>query len=240
MKYSSETVSKFANWRGFHDPESGIADYKVDVYINNEHKKTFDVGTETEFEDHTISMEHLDQVYFTVHGINGADLEKTADSDGFLVDLSPPILTEISDNIEDHAYQQQNNMMHLKWQFKDEESGIVEYRTVIYETKYGVKQKFWPEHERFNSTIPPMSGKVSVKLDRLSLQDGALYSLHVTALNGALLATSHESSGVTVDTTPPMAPKVKLPLTLYLTMTIFDALEKKSFLKNCRKWIKCW
>jgi hypothetical protein len=40
------------------------------------------------------------------------------------------------------------------------------------------------------------------------LKDGALYSLHVTALNRALLASSHETNGVTVDTTPPQKPKV--------------------------------
>ena len=32
------------------------------MYINNEYMKTFGVGTEREFEDHTISMEHKDQV----------------------------------------------------------------------------------------------------------------------------------------------------------------------------------
>jgi len=29
LAFSSETVSKHANWSGFHDPESGIAAYKV-------------------------------------------------------------------------------------------------------------------------------------------------------------------------------------------------------------------
>jgi len=39
MAFSSETVSKHANWSGFHDPESGIAAYKVDKCTKRNHFK---------------------------------------------------------------------------------------------------------------------------------------------------------------------------------------------------------
>lgn len=92
LSFSSETVSKFANWNGYYDPESSIDRYKIDVVINNEKRGTFETGKATEFEDHTISMEHQDKVTFTVHGVNGADLENSSESNGFLVDLTSPVL----------------------------------------------------------------------------------------------------------------------------------------------------
>ncbi|WAR20850.1 CRB-like protein [Mya arenaria] len=214
QKYSSETVSKFANWHGFHDPESGIQNYRVDVFINNEHKQSFETGTEDQFEDHTISMEHRDNVNFKVHGVNGADLEVDADSNGFQVDLTPPIMTEISDNDNGQSYQSDNTYLSLKWNFQDEESGISLYRVTIYESIFGNKQKNWPQTEQYNETKPvsPYNGRIHIVLDNLSLKDGHKYSLHVSALNGAKLSTSHETQGCTIDTTPPDLPNVHIGL----------------------------
>ncbi|XP_045189288.2 uncharacterized protein LOC123546793 [Mercenaria mercenaria] len=214
LKYSSETVSKSANWNGFLDPESSIDKYRVDVRINNEYKATFDVGKETEFEDETISMEHNDRVYFQVHGVNGASLESTSESDGFTVDLTPPILKELSDSQDGNSFQSNNQQMHLAWDYKDEESGIKEYQTVIFETRYGVKRKIWPSDREYNKSVPLSisSTRMSMTLGQLTLVNGAKYSLHVVTLNHALLASSHESRGVLVDTTPPNILKVKIGL----------------------------
>ncbi|XP_053407458.1 uncharacterized protein LOC123547213 isoform X2 [Mercenaria mercenaria] len=214
LSFSSETVSKFANWDGYYDPESGIDHYKVDVVINNEEKGTFEAGKQSEFEDHTISMEHQDQVVFTVYGVNGADLENASNSNGFMVDLTTPVLRDISDNNKKLTYQSDNTKMDLTYEFEDPESGIKEYRIIIYETKYGVKQKFWPRDSHYNISQPPTPffTKITTLLNGLSMTDGAQYSLHVTALNRALLASSHETSGVTVDTTEPQPPKVHIGL----------------------------
>ena len=210
MRYSSETVTKTCHWNGYRDPESAIEKYKVDVYINYELKDSFDVGTEPEFEDKTISLEHNDHVYFSVHGINGAGLGNVSQSNGFVVDHSPPIMTKLSDTENGAPYQSEKTALHLRWSFKDDESGIKEYRTVIYETKEGIKQKFWPKYAAFNSSEPlsEFSGDMNVFLGNLSLSDGGKYSAHVTSINGALLSTAHESKGVVVDTTPPTISKV--------------------------------
>ncbi|KAH3823847.1 hypothetical protein DPMN_125670 [Dreissena polymorpha] len=215
LKYSSETVSKHAHWRDYYDTESGITNYKVHVYINNELKKTLETGTFSELEDHTISMEHKDEVYFQVHGVNGAELEAAARSDGFMVDHTPPIMTEISDNQHGNRYQADKSNLNLKWDFLDSESGIDMYRTVVYEHRHGIKNKYWPTTERYNETKPMNSfnGKMDCSLGNLNMEDGVTYSLHVTAFNGALLATAHESAGIMIDTTPPTTPKVKIPQT---------------------------
>ena len=52
------------------------------------------------------------------------------------------------------------------------------------------------------------NGKMERALGDLNMEDGGIYSLHITAFDGALLATAHESSGVTIDTTQPSEPTV--------------------------------
>ena len=210
MRFTSETVTKACYWDGYSDPESDIKQYLVDVYINNALEGTFDVGLKKHFEDRTLSLEHNDHVYFSVHGINGAGLSAVADSDGFTVDHTPPIMTEISDSDNSLPYQSDNTMLYLRWNFRDDESGIAEYRTLIYETKHGVKQKIWPQSSPYNVSVPEseIARRMYVILEGLALQDGGKYSLHVTAQNGALMTTAHESVGVIVDTTAPNTPKV--------------------------------
>ena len=54
------------------------------------------------------------------------------------------------------------------------------------------------------------------------MKNGRKYSVEVTALNGAKLATLHESHGVIVDTTPPViqnvSPRLSCPIPLNHTM----------------------
>ena len=225
MRFSSETVTKTCHWTGYQDPESGINKYKVDVFINTELKGSFEVRTNHNFEDKTISLEHKDRVYFTVHGINGAGLGIAADSNGFLVDHTPPIMTKLSDTENDTPYQSDRTTMHIRWSFEDDESGIKEYRTIIYETKEGSKQHFWPKHAAFNLSEPmsEFSDDKNIVLGNLSLNDGGKYSVHVTSVNGALLSTSHESEGVVVDSTPPRAPKV---IRLHIFLKLLKDLKK--------------
>lgn len=212
LKYSSETVSKFANWDGFFDPESGIASYKVDVYINNVYGASFEDISAEVFEDHTLSMKHNDELMFRVHALNGAESEVTAESNGFTVDLTPPVLQYMSDNNDNAEYQKETSSLTLKWSFIDKESIVTEYRVVILEKRNGITQKFWPADKTFNLTTPvsPYFGEMSIEQKNLTLKEGVTYALKVTALNGAGLSFSHETKGVTVDSSPPNRPKVNI------------------------------
>ena len=70
--------------------------------------------------------------------------------------------------------------------------------------------KFWPvvsDHHviHLNLTSPTAE---QLHLHGLTLHNGASYSVKVTAINRAKMATAMESTGVTVDTTPPVILKV--------------------------------
>ena len=70
----------------------------------------------------------------------------------------------------------------------------------------GRKTKFWPELSDFHPIRLNVTSSTEeqLHLDGLSLQNGAAYSVKVTAINRAKMATAEESEGVTVDTTPPV------------------------------------
>jgi len=150
------------------------------------------------------------QVHVQVFGVNGAELEVGVNSDGFLVDLTPPVMTEMADTREGNRYQSDNTALNLRWNFEDWESGIKLYKVQILESYHGIKQTFWPVSGSYNETKPlnPNYGQMQVAINGLTMKDGRVYSLHVSAINQAHLTTAHETNGVTIDTTPPSTPKV--------------------------------
>nr|KAG5706426.1 hypothetical protein BaRGS_032819 [Batillaria attramentaria] len=189
IDFTSETATITTTWSDFRDPESGLTPYSLSVSINQQLDKVFtDINAET-FTDHSFSFQH----------------------DGMLVDHTPPDLLSISTKNQTQ-YQQRDDVLHFIWQFKDPESGVAEYRCVIYKLHQGRKSKFWPAVTDFYSIRlnTTSSSHGELHLDGLSLENGAEYSLAVTALNRAKMATAEESNGVTVDTTPPRILKVSL------------------------------
>nr|KAG5700346.1 hypothetical protein BaRGS_029598 [Batillaria attramentaria] len=167
-------------WEDFADPESNIGRC-VDV--------------------------HGDKVHVKVKATNRAGSDVTVTSDGMEVDHTPPVLQKLTTS-DGGRYQKRDDKLDFVWKFVDEESGIAEYRSVVFEKFQGRKMKIWPKASDYyvthsNDTTPgllslPLSGR------QLKLTNGATYSVKVTAINKAKLATSEESAGVTVDTTPPV------------------------------------
>ncbi|KAJ8312545.1 hypothetical protein KUTeg_009918 [Tegillarca granosa] len=218
IAYSSESATKNCYWGNFSDPESHMAEYEVSVYINREFIKTFSVNVQEEFFDHSISMKHLDTVDFSLKGTNGAGLSVVVNSDGFLIDHTPPDMDFLHDTADGSRYQSSKDKLNLKWKFDDSDSGIKEYRFFINQMMHGIKSRFWPQHEQFTTTTPAsqFQALMNKEINGLSLTDGAKYSVHVTAINGALMSTSHESEGVIVDTSPPViTKKANIPGVIY-------------------------
>ncbi|KAK7493737.1 hypothetical protein BaRGS_00015066 [Batillaria attramentaria] len=205
--YTSETATVTTSWAGFYDPESGLAPYSLSVFINDELENTFsgiDID-KLQYTDHAFSLQHRDIVTAELQATNRAGSNVKVVSDGMLVDHTPPDLVYMATENKTR-YQQRDDTLDLTWEFQDLDSGIAEYRCQILELFQGRKSKFWPVTDdnhviRLNATSPPAT---ELHLDGVKLQNGAAYSLKVTALNRAKMATSEESEGVTIDTTPPV------------------------------------
>ncbi|XP_033747032.1 uncharacterized protein LOC117332256 [Pecten maximus] len=211
--FSSETATKSCNWNKFADPESHISKYDISLYINRKHIQTFAVAERTQFTERSIAMNHRDEVEFVVTAANGAGLTVDVTSDGFLVDHTPPLMDHIYDTETRNHYQNFNDHLDVSWLFEDGDSGIKEYRYFINKQHQGGKHKSWPTNSSYLTTDPSLNdGPVKMKIDELNLENGAMYSIVVTAVNHALLSTTHESFGVVVDRTVPVLTKVHIGL----------------------------
>ena len=64
INYTSETATITTSWADFYDPESGLADYTLSVFVNDDLDKTF-TGISSglqEYTDHSFSLQHGDTV----------------------------------------------------------------------------------------------------------------------------------------------------------------------------------
>ncbi|OWF46933.1 Delta-like protein 1 [Mizuhopecten yessoensis] len=213
IDFSSETATKSCNWNNFSDPESHISKYDISLFINREYIQTFELFALTQFTEISIAMNHLDEVGFVVTAENGAGLRADVTSDGFLVDHTPPVMNYIIDTENAKRYQSFNDHLDVSWSFEDGDSGIKEYRYFINKQHQGGKHKSWPANDAYETTHSALKeGPVNLKIDQMTLVNGAMYTIVVTAINNALLSTSHESFGVVVDGTLPLLTKVHVGL----------------------------
>ena len=208
IQFSSEAATIRAAWNGFYDPESHIKDYSVGVYVNGEHRRTFDAGQENSLLDNSMSFKHMDNVYNQITAENGAELTIEGESNGFMVDLTPPVTMFVKDSNSHTGYQSNNAALDVSWNFEDAESKVVEYRYFIKELSGGQKRKVWPLTDAYVSLKPQSTTLVDTTI-HLTLSDGLIYYVYVTALNGAGMSTSQESVGVSVDSSPPIIDKVR-------------------------------
>lgn len=209
IDYTSETATILASWQDFYDPESGIDHYDINVEINNETAKFLPLSTDTVFEDHSFTIHHLDFIQVEVCASNGAKLQTSLRSDGVLVDHTPPYLHYVYDTKNRNNFQSDNTKLYLKWEFSDLESGLAEYRYLVKEINSGITRTIYPEHGDLIS-IDPQPQMVSIEIENLHLKNGALYKVHVIAVNKARLSSSHLSAGVLIDTTPPIVKNVSV------------------------------
>ncbi|XP_013400547.1 uncharacterized protein LOC106166509 [Lingula anatina] len=213
IDFSAETATVSSAWDGFYDPESGIDHYEVIVIVNNEEVDFATLKKDQHFEEHTFSLEHGDTVKTIVRGKNGAGQMSAVTTDGYFVDLTPPVLNFISQSEEGLLYQSSDSYIYARWQYDDQESGILEYRVTVFQSYHGQKQRFWPYDQRDKSyTMEDGEKQFIFNKSSLKLDNGAKYSLHVTAINRALLSANYETKGVTVDTTPPVIKDVHVGL----------------------------
>ena len=138
-------------------------------------------------------------------------------SNGLVVDHTPPDVIYVTTR-DNAPYQQHNDSLSFIWDFNDPESNVTEYRCVVTRRHEGtVTDNFWPGGQDFHTLSLNASDDTAARLDLdlwdlggSPLQDGASYSVRVTAVNRANMAASEESNSVVVDTSPPQIQRVCL------------------------------
>ena len=224
IDYSSETATVRSVWDNFTDPESGIADYKVDVHINHALDKSTNLKLSKVYEDHSFTMKHLDWVNVVVTASNGAELPIDVKSDGFLVDLTPPVVQFVRDSNQETGFQSGDTSLQISWLFSDSDSHISQYRLSVSQFKFGYKHRIWPNDDNYKTIYP--KGELAEKFNvSMGLENGGKYIAHVTALNRAGLASSCDSPGVIIDTTPPKILQVSdMCIRFYRNYHVYDSM----------------
>jgi hypothetical protein len=67
LDFTSETASVASSWRGFQDPETGVASFSVSVLVNGQSTKQVAGLNGESFTDHSFALGHGDDVKVGVY-----------------------------------------------------------------------------------------------------------------------------------------------------------------------------
>ena len=99
MQYQSSSSKVEAIWEPFKDQESGVVNYRWSIGTSPDRTDVLnftDVDIKTYAKTSNLTLTHSQRYYVTVEATNGAGITSHGWSDGFLVDISPPLLREVS------------------------------------------------------------------------------------------------------------------------------------------------
>ena len=226
--YSSSLTMVEANWNGFYDFESSIAQYTVTVFHRSAGAPMEEAVyfTVVEGNVHQISLSQFsfangDRISFTVEARNGAGLTSTIMSNGYVIDLTPPQVSYIIDGLgsgsgDDLEYQTDNSTYTVSWSVRDEESGITRIDGAIFELREGRRRKVYPSSplQPTVSLSPSPQSAWSIS-NELNLDIGARYIASLTFTNDAGISVVYETNGVIVDPTPPTVQSVSVSTSTY-------------------------
>ena len=209
---SSSYVS--GNWK-FIDPESHVNSYYV--FIKHLANGTTVLGprylTGTQnwiklrFQD---QLKHGERYFFSIVAKNGAGLNTTGNSNGFVVDTTAPVCKTVYDATVDGArtnYVGQTTKLAVYFECEDGESGVTKYEFAIKDIV--TSEYILPFHKikgisSFSSlAIVDGSGKRILRL-----KNGGRYQVAVRVTNMVNLTKEYWTRGIVIDTTSPVFKKV--------------------------------
>ena len=205
----------------FVDAESGIQEYKVQVWGKPSLSSAMDVygffsinGSVTMATLMlTRELESGRRYYVNVTAVNGVGLETTVQSDGFIVDSSPPVCSQLWDGTgdlqHDIQYAPSSSKRAISWMCYDNESPIVRYR-------FSVRNLLTNEYvipfyvlktvvNSSGSAIITGGGRIAIKYE-----EGQSYAVGIEVANAVGLKAVNWTNGVIIDSTPPKATSLKL------------------------------
>ncbi|XP_078658232.1 uncharacterized protein LOC144903715, partial [Branchiostoma floridae x Branchiostoma belcheri] len=204
IQYQASRTTIRAHWYNFHDPHTGLSHYE------------WRVGTSPGAEDILPSTRlHLTEqgvvsgldpplplgvtLFVTVKAYNRAGLWVEKSSNGFTVDNTAPtpVINPTVDSTLGSVVsntQVWRDTLRATWDFTDTESSL-QYHIV----------SLYTHHQSDLATEPVrLAGDTdSHTFSNLTLHDGDVYYVKVTACNAAMLCTTRESPGHMVDSSPP-------------------------------------
>lgn len=201
----------------FVDTESGVQRYRLEIWgdgsVDLSGSFTFAGnvnGITVQLSKDLISGKTY---YVNVTAVNRVGLEATKQSDGFVVDTTPPMCSQVWDGRgsyhDDQEYAQSSSRFVISWICYDRESPIVRYRFSVKDmntTEYAIP--FYSLKTTFNSsgsTAITGGGRVSAKY-----VEGHKYTSGIEITNAVGIRNVYWTNGVTIDSTPPVVSNLKI------------------------------
>ncbi|XP_078621329.1 uncharacterized protein LOC144887805 [Branchiostoma floridae x Branchiostoma japonicum] len=207
VNFQSSQSEICANWENFRDPDTGIADYLWGVGTSPGDDDVVEfrrLGHTVFLEcDRSVNLMHNTRYFSTLVAYNRGHkrLNVSANSEGVLVDLTPPEAGWLNDGDtvgEDIRYSSSPATVSGNWGgFTDPESGIQQYSVaVLRKPKDQVENEVIHESESVGlSTI--------FRWHHFHLHQGDQVFVNLNVTNRALGVTSVHSNGFVLDLTPP-------------------------------------
>ena len=203
-----------ANWK-FVDPESHVVSHRVSIksLVNGTTVvgPRYLAGAETSIKLRLqAELKHGEHYFFSITARNGAGLNTSGNSSGFVVDATAPVCYNVYDaSVDGVATKFVGHITKLAVHFKceDKETGISRYQFAIKDII--TSQYVLPFHNIKGVSISSSLAVVDGSGKRiLQLKNGGRYQIGLRATNMVNLTKEYWTQGVTVDLTPPVFTKV--------------------------------
>ncbi|ESO82597.1 hypothetical protein LOTGIDRAFT_236952 [Lottia gigantea] len=212
IEFSAATATISGQWKGQYDPESSIKSYEIQILRAKNISQDFEVlrdwhelDNDTQsIEWHNFHLHHRDNVKLKLRTTNGALGRIVEETDGYVVDLTPPSLIYLNDGgqqTKDIDYQSSKDSISVNYKFIDEESGIDHYKYQVYQLFQGSKHQIYPADGEWIDVKDATTD--NVKVTSIALKNGARYSVRMSAVNKANAVATFDTNGFLLDDTPP-------------------------------------
>ncbi|XP_078334035.1 uncharacterized protein LOC111124258 [Crassostrea virginica] len=202
-EYQSIRTYIGAKWRGFVDPQSGLDHYVwwAGTTVGGDEiftPRKLHLTTTAAMFDLSPKLPVGKRVYVTVRAYNKAGLYTDSTSNGFVVDISAPVISKGPQFASSFSLvpdtQFYRTLMKVEWTVTDAESHI--------ERQYlSIKSHIGGEFDLASTKVNGIARDFI--LTGLKLHDGVTYYVTLISCNGAQICSTATTSGMLVDTTPP-------------------------------------
>ncbi|CAG2236309.1 unnamed protein product [Mytilus edulis] len=218
IQFSGNAAKVEVQWKDYHDPESTIRQYEVQVQaapnLTDNYKITRDFepysNTTESVKWLNFHFQHKDKVKLFLRTTNGAHNSIVNSTDGYVIDLTPPNLLYLGDGFVQHKdleFQSDTKNLSCNFKFIDEESGLDHFQIQIYEQYQSIRSLIFPATQ--NDWMQLDDETVNEFIDSsLDLLQGAVYSIRIGAVNKAGFVAAFETNGVKIDRTPPIVSRL--------------------------------
>ena len=206
----------------FVDAESGIKAYRVRLCEGGSSNRSWPGVLDSFRFDGNVTKATLQlskelfagkAYHVNVTAVNRVGLETTKQSDGFVVDTSPPVCLQVWDGKSEYQGEQEyassSNRFIISWVCHDNESPILRYRFAVkdvHTSEYIIP--LYALKTRVNSTgsaIITGGGGTTRKV-----LEGHIYTVGIELVNAVGMKMVYWTNGVLTDSTPPQVTSLKL------------------------------